>query len=447
MKSATTYFQRSVARHGGYVYDTSADLQQRYGEGAASPDQIWVQPPGTPSVGLAYLAAYKATNDEFYRIAATEAGLALVYGQLQSGGWTNCIDFSPQGTRVAQYRNGQGRGRNTSSLDDDQTQAALRCLMQLDQAHKFQQPIIHESVRIALDALLAAQFANGGFPQVWDKPSDQTFPVISASFPDYDWKTAGRIKNYWEMYTLNDGLAGTVSQVLIDAHQIYGEERFLTALKRLGDFLILAQLPDPQPAWAQQYSRDMIPIWARKFEPPAITGSESQDVLETLLTIAEVTGDKKFLAPVPRAVAYLRTSLLSDGRLARYYELGTNKPLYMERTGDKYSLTHDDSNLPDHYGWKVAARLDAIEARYKRLLNGKQRLIKKTDRQLNLPKRVQMCLRDLDDQGRWLSVSQGERRPGDHKFPVGTQYLSSALFAKNLTLLSEYEQVFADIPR
>ena len=65
-------------------------------------------------------------------------------------------------------------------------------------------------------------------------------------------------------------------------------------------------MPDPQPAWAQQYNYDMHPIWARQFEPPAITGGESQDAIETLLKIYRATGDKKYLEPIPRALAYLK---------------------------------------------------------------------------------------------------------------------------------------------
>ena len=46
---------------------------------------------------------------------------------------------------------------------------------------------------------------------------------------------------------------------------------------------------------AQQYDREMHPVWDRKFEPPAITGLESQDALETLLLLARKTGDRKYL--------------------------------------------------------------------------------------------------------------------------------------------------------
>lgn len=437
LASAATFYLSKVARHGGYVYFYSVDLQQRFGEGVATPDQIWVQPPGTPTVGMAYLKAFEATGDEFYRNAATQAAEALIYGQLQSGAWTNCIDVDPRGQRTAFYRNGKGRGRNFSSLDDDQSQAAIGFLMRADRAHEFKHKAIHEAVEIALEALLRAQFANGAFPQGWDGPVDTDQPVIPARMPKYDWRTEGRIKNYWDMYTLNDGLAGNVARVLIEAHEIYGKQQYQVALERLGDFLLLAQLPEPQPAWCQQYSYEMYPIWARKFEPPAVAGRESQDVLETLMAICEHTGEAKYLQPIPPAIAYLRRSRLPDGRLARYYELGTNRPLYMHRRGKVYSLTHDDSRLPDHYGWKCASRLDEIEARYARLrANRHPPEDRRSERSEG--EHVQSIIDELDSQGRWISTFQGEPLVGDQKFRPGQQYISSAVFSDNMEALSEY---------
>ena len=111
MRKAAEFYRGSVAAHGGYVYYYSVDLKQQWGEGVATGDQIWVQPPGTPTVGMAYLKAYEATGDSFYLKAAQDAAEALVYGQLKSRGWTNLIDFNRRG-RVAQYRNGKGGGKN-----------------------------------------------------------------------------------------------------------------------------------------------------------------------------------------------------------------------------------------------------------------------------------------------------------------------------------------------
>ena len=439
MLRAATFYREQVASHGGYVYHYTVDLTRRWGEGEATRDQIWVQPPGTPTVGMAFLKAYEATGNRYYLDAAREAAEALVYGQLQSGGWTNCVDFNPRGRRVAQYQNGKGRGKNNSSLDDGQTQSAIQLLVRIDKALGFQHKEIHESALFALDALLAAQFPNGAFPQVWTGPTAE-HPVLNASFPDYDWRTEGRIKNYWDMYTLNDNVAGYVTETLIDAHQVYGDRKYKTALERLGDFLILAQMPDPQPGWAQQYNYDMKPIWARKFEPPGISGDESQEVIETLMKLSVVTGNSKYLEPIPSALAYLKRSRLPDGRLARYYELKTNKPLYMYRRGGVYSLTYDDSNLPSHYGWKTESRLQEITQMHNALK--KRRATPKrprTTRGSNTVKsEVRSILATLDHQGRWVSTYAGEPLVGQAKFPRGTKYLSSEVFSRNLERLSDY---------
>lgn len=436
MRMAAVYFHTQVASHGGYVYYYSIDFKQRWGEGKATTDQIWVQPPGTPTVGMAYLKAYEATNEQFYLDAATDAAEALIYGQLKSGGWTNCIDFNPNGQRIAMYRNGKGHGKNNSSLDDGQTQSAIRFLVLADQTQGFKLIKIHESALLALDALLAAQFPNGGFPQVWKGPVEQQ-TVIKASYPEYDWRTERHIKNYWDMYTLNDNVPGYVAQTLIEAYQIYHDDKYKRALRRLGDFLLLAQMPEPQPAWAQQYNYDMKPIWARKFEPPAITSYESQDAIETLMEIFVATGDCKYLEPIQRTLAYLKSSLLPDGRLARFYELKTNKPLYMFRRGDVYTLTYDDSNLPSHYGWKINSKIEKIEARYNYLKQGIN-AIKPKHNIANLEQQVRKINENLDKEGRWISTYHGERLAGQPKLKLDTLYISSEVFSRNIEMLSEY---------
>src|SRR6187200_2536549 len=109
LKRAITYYRSKVASHGGYVYYYSTDLKERWGEGKATPYTIFVQPPGTPTVGMAYLKAYAATGDPFYLKAARGAAEALVRGQLESGGWTQVIHFAkPERGRLGKYRKGQG---------------------------------------------------------------------------------------------------------------------------------------------------------------------------------------------------------------------------------------------------------------------------------------------------------------------------------------------------
>ena len=84
------------------------------------------------------------------------------------------------------------------------------------------------------------------------------------------------------------------------AHRVYQDDRYLDAARQAGDFLILAQMPDPQPAWAQQYDAQMHPVWGRKFEPPAISGGESQEILFALMRLYAATGEKISSNPSPR---------------------------------------------------------------------------------------------------------------------------------------------------
>lgn len=438
MQLATTYFRTNVASHGGFVYHYSLDLSRRWGEGEATKDQIWVQPPGTPTVGLAFLKAWDATGEKMYLDAAREAAEALVYGQMKSGGWTNCVNFNPQGNRVARYRNGKGQGRNTSSFDDGQTASALLLLVRADEALEFQNSQIHDAAEFGLAAVLKAQYPNGAFPQIWDDHVTPDPPPAPANYPDYDWRTEGRIKEYWHMYTLNDNIAGYITETLIAAHEVYQDDRYLNAVKRLGDFLLLAQMPEPQPGWAQQYNYAMQPIWARKFEPPGVSGDESQEAIETLLRISSVTNNRKYLEPVPRALAYLQRSILSDGRLARYYELRTNRPLYMERQGKVYSLTYDDSRLPGHYGWKTESRLRELTRMYRVQMSRPTTTALTSS--MPTAAEVHQIISALDDQGRWVSTFDGGLHVGQLKLPTGTKYLASAVFSHNLETLCRYLQ-------
>ncbi|HZJ14614.1 MAG TPA: pectate lyase [Chthoniobacteraceae bacterium] len=431
MTRAAQFFCAKAASHGGYVYYYTLDFAQRWGEGEATAEQIFVQPPGTPAVGMALLRAHAATGDALFLDAAREAAEALVFGQLESGGWAQVIDFDPAGAKAGQYRNGRARGRNYSSLDDGITQSALSFLMHVDRALGFKHADIHEAAEFGRKSLLASQHPNGGFPQVWSAPAPE-YPAVKASFPEYDWRTENRLKNYWDMPTLNDGLCGTVARTLEDAWEIYHDDKSRAALLALGDFLRLAQLPEPQPGWAQQYDHSMRPIWARKFEPPAVAGRESQDAVTTLLHIYRLSGEAKYLEPVPRAIEWLRRSLLPDGKLARFYELETNRPLYMTAS---YELTYDGANAPAHYGWTSKSKLQAIARDFAKAKSGK---LKALSAERPDAARVGAILAALDSEGRWVSLAPVKDLVGQPKFSDGMKFLSSQVFAENLTALSDW---------
>ncbi|MFG0296150.1 MAG: pectate lyase [Maioricimonas sp. JB045] len=441
LDQALRFFHDHCSHHGGYVWRYSRDLTLSEGEAETGPDTAWVQPPGTPAVGMTFLEAWRVTGKEEYRDWAVEVAHALVRGQMQSGGWFYRIDFDEDERKRWGYRDNTAfrpsrrkNRTNVTTLDDDVTPAAIRLLMQVDRELDFSDRKIHDAATFALDAILAAQYPNGGWYQNWDrypKPaSADEFPVLQASYPD-DWSRIW-LNDWPGRYFNNDNVSGNVIATLLEAWDTYEDERYLEAARRGGEFLIRAQMPAPQPAWAQQYDPKMHPCWDRKFEPPAISGLESQDVMETLLLLYRRTGEKRFLEPIPRALKYLKDSEVSDGRLARFYELKSNRPLYFTKD---YKLTYDPDDSPTHYGFVVDSRLDAIAAEYARLSRGTRgadvTVSKSRD---DVGREAAIAIGLLDRRGAWVD----RRSMKGHRKASPEGVIQSETFNRNARILCEY---------
>ncbi|MCB1061782.1 MAG: polysaccharide lyase [Verrucomicrobiae bacterium] len=471
LKKAVAFYHEKAATHGGYVYRYSADLSLREAEGIPDVDTIWIQPPGTPAVGEAFLDAWEATGDPASSQAALAAAEALVRTQLQSGGWYYHGHFDPEARQKFFYRRsltdelipdptpesdrtgksgwflwkqGKYRERNTTVFDDDVTQSALRFLMRVDAALKFKHEAIHDAVVHGLDAMVRAQYPNGGWSANFDRypgtsPSTENFTIIKANYPE-TWSRTWP-KAYDGPYVTNDSLMSNAVSTLIRAVEIYGDQepRYRETLLRAGDFLILAQMPDPQPAWAQHYTEAMQPTWDRAFEPPAISGHESQGILEALIDIARVTGEERFLEPVPKAVAYLRKSQLPNGRLSRFYELETNRPLYFTR-GDKgkgWAITYETDRLASNYGWEWDSRLDAIESAWRLAKSGAENPEPSATEQVELAAAVAAIIESQDSRGAWAVPGQIRNAEGKKTDPDGG-VIESATFIANVKSLARY---------
>jgi len=449
--TAVAAMHRTCSREGGYVWACGPDGGNRIGEGVADKHAAWVQPPGTPTVGDAFLDAWEATRDPRCLEAARDAGRALVRGQLHSGGWYYRIEFDPGERRAFRYRSDGGapprptgpsgwetwrqrRNRgNQSMLDDDTTQSALRFLMRLESLPEVVDPALRSSVDHGIEALLGTQYPVGAWSHNFDAfpaspPGEADYPVLRARYPD-DWPR--RWPNAWNgCYHLNDRISLDCIRTLLSAHDLYGNEAALQGALRGGEFLLRAQMPDPQPAWCQQYDATMQPVWERKFEPPAISGGESQDVIALLPELFRRTGDARFLEAADKALGYLRKREAADRTLARYYELRTDKPLYFDR---EYRLGYDKRDVPDHYAFTVASRLDRLESELRRCRAGKapRSPAPPTDPQ------VEAILAAAGASGLWLEPGTVRSADG-RKVRPPEGIVSSATFARNVSALSAW---------
>jgi len=88
MLRSTRYIVEKVSTNGGYVWYYLPDFSRRWGEMEAYKTMIWLQNPGTVSIGNLFLEAYQATGNEYYYQAAEKVGSALIWGQCSGGGGT-----------------------------------------------------------------------------------------------------------------------------------------------------------------------------------------------------------------------------------------------------------------------------------------------------------------------------------------------------------------------
>lgn len=436
---AVSFYHSKAATHGGYVYRYSADFTLREAEGIPSKASIWIQPPGTPAVGMAMLSAYESTKDKTCLQAALEAARCVSRTQLASGGWDysghfdaksresklyrrkidgQLIPRAQSATRESGWHNWRRQDKtNYSTYDDDVTQAATRLLVRMDHALGGKDKEIQEAADYALETILLTQYPAGGWSANFDDhpsapPPAEKYPIKPGNYPT-DWPRKWP-KDFTGCYVLNDNTHATLMSTLLLAWQLRGDPKYLHALKRGGDFLITAQMPDPQPAWAQQYNADMQPVWSRAFEPTALCGRESQSAMWALLKLAAATNDKKYLPPVTKAITYLRTVLLPGRKIARFYELNTNRPLYFQRgpSGKGFELTYSDQKASSNYGWVWDSELDALQTASSQIAQGLPVAFPHTEKERwSSPpsdKDIQTLLAEQKPDGSW-PVTNGER--------------------------------------
>jgi PelA/Pel-15E family pectate lyase len=370
MKTATTFMVEKVAVNGGYVWSYLPDMSRRWGELEAKPSMIWVQPPGTATMGHVFLDAYHATGDEYYYGAAEKAAEALIWGQHPSGGWHYMIDFGGPGSMRDWYaKYGQNAWRmeefqhdwGNATFDDGGTSEAMQFLLRLYVEKR--DPRWRPALDKAIGFVLESQYPVGGWPQRYPLRHD----FVHHGNPDYT-----------SYITFNDDVAGENIKFLVMVHQALGDPRALPAVRRAMDSFIVTQQGQPQPAWGLQHTvDDLKPAGARTYEPKAFATHTTANNLDQLMNFYELTGDKKYLARVGEGLDWLDKVKLAkprpDGRThPTFIEIGTDRPLYVHRRGSNvengaYYADGVPEKLLAHYGAYRKIDVAAMRARYQRL--------------------------------------------------------------------------------
>jgi len=356
MRRATEFAFEQLAYRNGFVWFRTLDLEP-YGELKARPSMVWVEPPSTPSVGIMLLEAYRITQDAYYLDKAKAVAETLIAGQHASGGWHYFIDFEPAGLQAyydAFFSKCWGwqeylKKRDNCTFDDYTTTEPTRFFLRLYAAAG--DPRHRAALDKALEHILRAQYPAGGWPQ--------RYPV------DDDYSAA---------ITLNDDVSLDCILVLLEAEAQLGEARYGEAARRGMDFYLKAQLPAPQAGWAQQYDPETLkPVWGRPFELPAVCAPQTHTNILDLFRFHGITGDSKFLDPVPAALDWLEASVIpgAEGYTHTcFYELGSNRPQYILQTGSTvedvvFTPTYEEAGAYP-YATRLTIPMDWLRKEYAR---------------------------------------------------------------------------------
>lgn len=367
MKRAARFMRERVAYRGGYVWSYASDFSRRWGEMEAFPTMIWIQPPGTATVGHVYLDCYHATRDEFYYQAAMEVADGLIAAQHPAGGWNYHHDFAGEestrrwydtigknGWRLEEFHHYYGN----ATFDDAGTSEASQFLLRMyvERRSSRLRPAVEKAISFVLDS----QYENGGWPQ--------RFPRVTGE------------ADYIRQITFNDDVAGENIKFLLMVARTLGDERAIPAIEKAMNVFVATQQAMPQAGWGLQHdAQSLAPVGARSYEPEALTTHTTANNITQMMNFYEWTGEERFIERVPEALAWLESVRLPDEQVRvrgrhhpTFVELRTNRARINHRRGSnvvngEYYWDYNSDKPITHYSQWRAVDLDALRQRYESL--------------------------------------------------------------------------------
>ena len=449
MEKAAAFMMDSASYRGGFVWKYSADLSQQWGEVPARRTQIWVQG-ATNGVGEMFLRAWRATGDEIYLDYAKRVAEAIIWGQYPEGGWHYLIDFDMDGIQAwydevasrcwgwEEYYHYYGN----CTFDDDSTQSSTRFLLHL--YAETLDPAYLPPLLKALDFILEAQFPNGAWPQ--------RYP-LSREFPHHG------VDDYTSYYTYNDNAIGNCILTLWDAADLLGDKRYRESALRGMYFYIISQFGRPQAGWAQQYTHDMLPGQARGYEPAGVNSNNSTNNINHLQRFYKMTGDRRFLNPIPPALDWLDDSILNTDPAKGYthtrvYEYKTNRPIYFHRSGTnidngRYYWDYEFGNFVCHMESIVTIDVDALRKEFERVdaLTPEEALAEyeawkraHSDPAPFDPDKTETVIKAMDERGAWVTdiTLSNYKDPCSTDPPEVIRGIATGTFISNMNTLIAY---------
>lgn len=304
-------------------------------------------------------SALRQGSDWYASADARASANTLLLYQSSHGAWpknTDLFKSVPQGTLDLIHVSDEA-----NTIDNGATTTPLRFLANVIQATG--ETKYEESFARGLDYLFEAQYPNGGWPQF--------YPLR---------------EGYYSHITFNDGAMIAVMELFRDVagadttYDFVNKQRRAKAAEAVArgiDCILKLQIKQEgnPTVWCAQHDENTLdPAWARAYEPPSLSGSESVGIVRFLMSIENPSPE--VIASVEGAVAWFQSVAINDVRLerfsrengikdcrlvpspdapplwGRFYELGTNRPLFLDRDSVfHYDLAEISSERRNGYSY------------------------------------------------------------------------------------------------
>ena len=301
---------------------------------------------------------------------------AVLLYQRNTGGWPKNIDMARTLSAGERAAIAAGQALTDSTLDNGATTTQIRFLSRVYAATR--REALREGVMRGIRYLFDAQHANGGWPQAFPLQADYSRQI---TFND------GVMVRSLEL--MRDVGGGALVFAFVDADTA---ARARQAFERGLKVVLATQLKvkGALVGWCAQYDEATLePRGARTYEHASIDGRETADIARFLMTI-EKPGPEVVQA-VEGAVAWLRAAAISGWRVemppdpaapnghdrvlvadpaapplwARFYEIGTNLPIYSGRDGViRRNLAEIELERRASYNWIDQFAADLLNTAY-----------------------------------------------------------------------------------
>lgn len=309
---------------------------------------------------------------------------SVIQYQSPHGGWPKSTNLAVPPATPADIPP-EGRGR-ANSLDNDATTLPMEFLARVIQATGAEQ--YRAAFDRGLDYLFAAQYPNGGWPQFWPLRGDEYYSRIT-----YNDDAMIQV-----MELLDDVASGKEPYAFVDANR---RAQAVKSVARGLDCILKTQVVQDGKltAWCAQHDEHTLePAWARAYEPPSLSGGETVGIVRYLMSIrqpspeviAAIEGAITWLSDVAMHGVRLESIRHDDDRVertlvadeqapplwARFYELGTNRPLYLDRDSvfryDFSEIGHERRSGYSYHGTWAATLLTKDYPRWRAQIEQRQ---------------------------------------------------------------------------